>query len=119
VCDHFVVRETLMGHQMGQVEDIKNYLKCELKNHSLRYLSVNEEESTTETETGNNRTTETATQQRHALSAASQNTADAAVGLDARVKTEHAFDAVLLVDVALHFGRGGLRERWRCQQACH
>jgi hypothetical protein len=88
VCDHFVVRETLMGYEMGQIEDIKNYLRGELKNHSLRFLSVNEEESTSETETENNRATETATQQRNAMSAASQNTANATVGLDARVKTE-------------------------------
>ncbi len=88
VCDHFVVRETLVGYEMGQIEDIKNYLKGELKNHSLRYLTVNEEETTTEVETEENRTTETATQQRNSMTAASQKAANSTVGLDARVKTE-------------------------------
>ena len=36
----------------------------------------------------NNRTTETATQQRNAMSAATQKAANTTIGLDARVKTE-------------------------------
>lgn len=88
VCDHFVVRETLVGYEMGQIEDIKNYLKGEAKAHSLRYLSVSEEEVTTELETENNRTTETATQQRSSMKAAAQKTASSTVGLDARVRSE-------------------------------
>ena len=88
VCDHFVVRETLVGYEMGQIEDIKNYLKGELKDHSLRYLTVSEQETTTEVETENNRTTETATQQRNSMTAATQKAANSTVGLDARVKTE-------------------------------
>jgi hypothetical protein len=88
VCDHFVVREQLVGYEMGEIQDIKNYLRGESKDHSLRYLAVNEEELVTESESEVSRTTETATQQRSSLKAASQKTANSTVGLDARVKTE-------------------------------
>jgi hypothetical protein len=88
VSKHFVVREELVGYEMGEIEDIKNYLKGELKDHSLRYLAVNEHELVTESETQNDRTTETATQQRSSMKSATQTTANSTIGLDARVKTD-------------------------------
>jgi hypothetical protein len=88
VCDHFVVREELVGYEMGEIEDIKSYLRGELKDHSIRFLTVNEREVVNEVETEDNRTTETATQQRSSMKAASQKTANSSVGLDARVKTD-------------------------------
>jgi len=88
ICDHFVVRDELVGYEMGEIEDIKNYLRGERKGHSLRYLRVSEEEFTSETENETTRTSETATQQRNSMKSAAQTTANSAVGLDARVKTD-------------------------------
>lgn len=88
ISEHFVVRDELLGYQMAQLEDIKNYLKGEVLDHSLRYLSVNQTDTTNQTTTETDRTKESATEQRASLSAAAQTTADSSLGLDARVKTD-------------------------------
>lgn len=88
IVQHFVVRETLVGYQMGEIEDIKNYLKGERKEHSLRYLKVDEEETVVENESETNRSSETSTQQRSQMSATTQETANSSLGFDARVKTD-------------------------------
>lgn len=88
VTDHFVVRQRLLGYEMGEIEDIKSYMLGERKEHRLRFLRVNEEESFRETEEETTRANETATEQRNAISLTAQNTADASMGLDARVQTE-------------------------------
>ena len=75
---------------MGEIEDIKNYLRGELKDHSIRFLTVNEREVVNEVETEDNRTTETATQQRSSMKLAPSDKIGKlhSVGLDARVKTD-------------------------------
>ncbi|WP_426284569.1 hypothetical protein [Luteibacter sp. E-22] len=88
VVDHFVVRDILLGYEMGEIEDIKNYLKGEKKTHSLRYLKVEEDESVRETESETDRTNETSTQQRSKMSVTTQETANSSMGFDARVKTD-------------------------------
>lgn len=87
IMEHFVVREKLIGYEMGQIEDIKNYLKGELKDHSLRFLKIDEEEVVDERQTDEFKSSETSTQQRSTLSASAQNTANSTLGVDARVQT--------------------------------
>lgn len=88
VADHYVVRDTLLGYEMGEIEDIKNYLRGEKKDHSLRYLKVTEEEQVTEREQETDRVNETATQQRSKMSTTTRSEAEASMGLDARVQTD-------------------------------
>jgi len=88
IADHYVVRDTLLGYEMGEIEDIKNYLRGEHKEHSLRYFKVTEEESFTEREQESSRVNETATQQRSKMSTTTQSEAESSIGLDARVRTD-------------------------------
>lgn len=88
IADHYVVRQTLAGYQTGEIEDIKNYLKGESKKHTLRHLTVDEEEVVAETETQTTRTEESSTQQRANMKSAAQSEANSSMGFDARVKTD-------------------------------
>lgn len=88
IADHYVVRETLAGYRMGEIEDIKNYLKGELKDHTLRHLAVVDEEVVSETESEITRVEEASTQQRSTMKAAAESEANASVGFDARVQTD-------------------------------
>jgi hypothetical protein len=88
VCDHYVVKHTLLGYAEGEIEDIKNYLKGETKKHELRHLTVDEEEVVSETEQETTRTEETATQRRNEMSAVTQAEAQSQVGVNAGVKTD-------------------------------
>jgi hypothetical protein len=88
ICDHYVVRHTLLGYAAGEIEDIKNYLKGETKRHELRHLTVDEEEVMSETEEETTRTEEAATQRRNQMSSVTQAEAQAQVGVNAGVKTD-------------------------------
>lgn len=112
VMDYFVVRERLLGYEMGEIEDIKNYLKGESKEHRLRHLSVQEEETFRETEQATTRTKETATQQRSSMKAAAQDTAESTMGLDARVKTDGQYGPTRVsTDVGFQFSSTSTQTR--------
>jgi hypothetical protein len=88
ISDHFVVRDHLAGYDMGEIEDIKNYLRGEVMAHNLRHLTVDETEVYTERETTTDRTSEVATQQRSDMKAQAQSVAKDSIGFDAKVKTD-------------------------------
>lgn len=88
IADHYVVRESLAGYRMGEIEDIKNYLLGEKKKHTLLHRTVDEEEVVSETELEVTRVEEASTQQRSNMKAAAESEANASTGFDARVRTD-------------------------------